>query len=278
MPDITVQAKAQSVNMVTKFESDLHNLLAVLGQSDVQVLAPGTAFNVYKTSGTLSTDAVAEKAEIPDSGITAALDHTVEVTYGKYRNLTGIETIGKLGYDVAVGMTGDKMLREIEAKTRQTLFTAIATGTGTGTAGATFQAATANCWAAVDAAMEDEAGDMLFFVNPTDAASYLGTANVGLATAWGMSYIQNFLGLGTVIVDSKVTAGTIYGTVKQNLTVVAADTGAIPGMELVRDQTGIIGVHTDAAYRNAAIETVAYTGLAVEPAFLDRIVKVTIGA
>lgn len=55
MPDNTnnvlaVAARAQDINFVTKFEADLHNLLALLGKTEVQVMAPGTAFKIYKVA------------------------------------------------------------------------------------------------------------------------------------------------------------------------------------------------------------------------------------
>ena len=51
MADLAIQAKAQEVNAVAKFTSDLHNLLELLGKEDVNVVAPGTAFRIYKSSG-----------------------------------------------------------------------------------------------------------------------------------------------------------------------------------------------------------------------------------
>lgn len=276
--DIYTLARAQSIAAGMKFDADLKELLALLGQTEVQILSPGTAFHIYSTSGDLSTATVAEKAEIPDSGITATKGDDVVIDYAKYRNLVSIEQIGKLGYDIAVGTTNDKMIRSAEASVRTKICAQLATGTGTATAGATLQPALANAWAALNTATVDEAGDAVYFVNPTDAASYLGTANIGLSTAFGISYISNFLGLGTVIVDPGVTAGKVYATVTGNLNVVAADVTAISGMDLVTDELGILAVHNGAAYANGALETVVYSGVTVLPTALDHIIIGTIGA
>ncbi|MBQ1468716.1 MAG: hypothetical protein IIZ27_09590 [Solobacterium sp.] len=278
MPDILkTEALAQDINFVTRFENDLHNLLAVLGKSDVQVVAPGTAFKIYTTSGALSATAVAEKAQIPDSNIAVGAPTVVELTYKKYRNLTGIESIGKYGYDVAVGETNKAMLKLVQSSVRVSIYTALATGTGTATA-ANFQAKIAKAAAEVSKKFEDEAATPIFFANPDDAYEYLGAHNVTLETQFGLSYLANFMGIGNVIIDSNVPAGTVIGTASENLSVVAASIGSIPGMEMTSDESGIIAVHNGAKYENAAIETVAYCGLAVQPAFLDRIIKVSTGA
>ena len=87
MATLETNALAQSINFVTKFESDLHNLLALLGKTDVEKVAPGTAFTVYETTGSLSSATVAEKAEIPDSGYATGNGVVKTVTYKKYRNL-----------------------------------------------------------------------------------------------------------------------------------------------------------------------------------------------
>lgn len=274
---LALAAKAQDINFVTKFESDLHNLLAVLGKSEVQVMAPGSAFKIYNTSGTLPAAAVAEKALIPDAGITTDNGTVVELTYKKYRNLTSIEKIGKIGFDAAVGASNDALLKLIQKYVRQTIYTGIATGTGTAT-GATFQAKVAAAAGAVAVKFEDEAYTPVFFANPTDAYGYLGTANITIQQASGLAYLANFMGIGNVILDSNVAAGTVIGTAVENLEVVAANVAEIPGMDLTMDRSGIIGVHTGALYENGAIQTVAYCGLAVKPVFLDRIVKATAGA
>lgn len=272
---IYTAARAQDINSVTKFVSDLHNLLTILGQTDVQMLPPGAAFKIYPTRGTLSTATVAEKASIPDSGIVVGTPTVVELGFKKYRNLTGIESIQKYGYDVAVGKTNDAMLRLVQKGIRKSIFDGIATGTGTAT-GTTFQAAIAAAAAQIEVAFEDEAATPVFFANPTDAYGYLGTHNVTLENSFGLSYLANFMGIGNVIIDSNVTAGTVIGTAAENICVVSAELSEIPGMDLYIDESGIVGVHNGAKYENAAIETVIYSGLSVLPIFLDRIVKSTI--
>ena len=280
MATLETNALAQSINLVTKFESDLHNLLALLGQADVVKVAPGTAFEVFETSGSLSAATVAEKALIPDSNYVTGAGTVKTVTYKKYRNLTSIEKIGTLGYDLAVSKTNDAMLRDIQKGIRAAIMTAVkATGsTAVTTFTNTFQAKIAKAVGKVVELFEDEACTPIAFVNPSDAFDYLGSASISVQTMFGISYLENFMGIATVILDSNITAGTVYATAAENLNVVAAACDEIPGMDMVTDDTGIIAVHTGALYENGAIQTVAYSGVNVFPSILTRIVNCTYSA
>ena len=278
MANLAIDAQAQNINFVTKFEADLHNLLAMLGKADVQVMAPGTALKIYKDSGSLQTVQVADGEEVTASTLEMVVDKTVELDYKKFRNVVGIKAIGSMGYDIAVGGVANSMLRQVQKGVRSDIVGAVKTGTGTGTQASTFQPAVANTWAALTAKFEDEAITPLYFVNPTTAASYLGAANVTMQTAFGLSYIQNFLGLGTLIVDSNCEAGKVYGTASENLVVAAANLAAIPGMDYQMDASGIIGINTGAKYSNAGIEINVASGLKVVPEFLDRVIVTTVGA
>ena len=64
---------------------------------------------------------------------------------------------------------------------------------------------------------EDDEIGAVYFMNPLDVADYLATANITLQTAFGMTYVENFLGLGTVIFNSSVPKGKIYATAKDNI-------------------------------------------------------------
>lgn len=277
MANMAIEAKAQDINFITKFEASIQPLLDVLGKTSVQTLAAGSAYKIYQTSGTIGTGEVAEKALIPDAGIEIGEPTVLELTYKKYRNLTGIETIGKVGYELAVGKTNDDMLRQIQKNVRETIYAAIATGTGTGT-GANFQAAIAKAAEKVAVKFEGEVATPVFFVNPTNLYDYLGTHNVTLESSFGMSYLENFMGIGNVVADSNVAAGTVIGTATENLTVLAPELPNVPGMAMTKDASGLVAVHNDPVYENAAVQTVAYCGLCVHPVFLDRIFKVTISA
>jgi hypothetical protein len=90
-----------------------------------------------------------------------------------------------------------------------------------------------------------------------------------------MSYIENFLGMGTVILASDVPKGKIYATASDNIVyyyipVSSADMGEV--FKLTSDETGLIGIHTDAVYNNFTAETVAASGVGLFAEMLDGIV------
>lgn len=278
MADLAIQAKAQEINAVAKFTSDLHNLLELLGKGDVNVVAPGTAFRIYKSSGTLSDEAVAAKALIPDSAIAMDNGTVVEVTFEKFRNLVPIEDIAKKGYTVAVGGSTTAMMKQAQAKLRKSIIisTAIA---GVGEANApTLQKKLAKAAAYVSKKFEDEAFTPIFFVNTDDAYEYIGEKNITVEQSFGISYLKNFIGLGNVILDSNIPEGEVYGTACENLDIVAADVTKIDGMALTTDESGMIAIHVSPRYENASIETVVYSGVKALPVYADRVVKVSTGA
>lgn len=271
------EATANSVMVASKFENDIHNLLELLGKTDVKKVMPGTAYNIYKADSVGAAPAqVAEGALITDSAIKTTVDSTVELTYRKYRNLTGIESIGKYGYEIAVGETGKELLSRAEADIHAAITAAYDT-TATKTA-ATMQAAAADAWAALNVRMVNKRFEPVFFVSPATAASYLGTADIVIQDAFGLKYVQNFMGLGTLIVDPLADDATVFATAKENLDVVAVDLAGIPDMDMMTAADGMCGVHTDAAYSNGAIETVIYSGVSVFPVFSDAVFAVGIGA
>lgn len=274
MADFAKEAMAQNVNFVSKFESDLHNLMNVLNKTQIEIMAPGTAYKIYKSSGSLSASAVAAKAEIPDSGFAMDAGTTVALTYKKYRNLTSIEDIGSKGYEVAVGGANTAMLKDVQKGLRTDLFTAIATGTGTAT-GSTFQAKIAKAAAYISKKFEDEAATPVFFANPDDVYDYLGTHTVTVESNFGLSYLENFMGIGNVVIDSNVATGTVTGTATENLDLVASAINAIPGLDMYMDESGVIAVYNGADYSHGALEAITYSGVGIQPVYLDRIVKVT---
>ncbi len=277
MADMAILAQSQDINFVTKFETDLHNLLQILGKADVEVMAPGTALKTYATSGTLSAEAIAEKGLIPDSGIGMGDAVITELTFSKYRNLVGIESIAKKGYDVAVGGANTELLKLVQKKVRNAIVKGLAVSGATAATASGFQKKVAKAAEKVATVFEDEACTPVFFANPEDVYEYLGSHNVTLEQNFGLSYLENFMGIGNVIVDSNVPSGTVYGTATENIIVAAANVSGIEGMELTTDESGLIAVHNGARYENGSLETVVYCGIAVQPAIADRVIIVTEG-
>jgi hypothetical protein len=211
-------ARVREIEFTEMFGYSIKKLMEALGVTRKIAKQAGTVLKSYKATGTLEDGAVAEGETIPLSKYKTEPVNYQEITLKKWRKATSAEAITDRGYDQAVEMTTDEMLKDVQKGIRKDFFTFLATGTGTAT-GATFQATLAQAWGQLQVLFEDDEIGAVYFLNPLDVADYLATANITLQTAFGMTYVENFLGLGTVIFNSSVPKGKIYATAKDNIVV-----------------------------------------------------------
>lgn len=270
--------RAREIEFVTLFGESIKKLVEALGVTRKIPKQAGYTLKTYKAKGTLQDGTVAEGDLIPLSKYQTEAVSYAEIVLKKWRKATSAEAIVEKGYDQAVQMTTDRMLKDVQKGIRADFFTFLATGTGTAT-GATFQAALAQTWGQLQVLFEDDSIEAIYFMNPLDVADYLATAQITTQTAFGMTYVENFLGLGTVIFDSKVPQGKIYATAKDNIVlyyvpVNGADLGN--AFSFTADQTGLIGIHEEADYKHMTAEDTVMSGVVLFAERLDGIVKSTI--
>ena len=270
--------RAREIEFVTLFGESIKKLVEALGVTRKIPKQAGYTLKAYKATGTLQPGTVAEGDLIPLSKYQTEAVSYAEIVLKKWRKATSAEAIIEKGYDQAVQMTTDRMLKDVQKGIRTDFFTFLATGTGTAT-GATFQAALAQAWGQLQVLFEDDSIEAIYFMNPLDVADYLATAQITTQTAFGMTYVENFLGLGTVIFDSKVPQGTIYATAKDNIVlyyvpVNGADLGN--AFSFTADQTGLIGIHEEPDYKHMTAEDTVMSGVVLFAERLDGIVKSTI--
>lgn len=270
--------KAREVEFVNIFSENIKKLIEALGVTRKIPKQAGYTLKSYKATGTLENGEVAEGETIPLSKYQTVAVNYKEITLKKWRKATSAEAIISGGYDQAVQMTTDRMLLDVQKGIRGDFFTFLATGTGTAT-GVGFQAALAQAWGQLQVKFEDDSIEAVYFMNPLDVADYLAKAQITLQTAFGMTYVENFLGLGTVIFDSKVPKGTIYATAKDNIVlyyipVNGADLGE--AFDFTSDQTGLIGIHETPDYSNMTASDTVVSGIVLFAERLDGIIKSTI--
>lgn len=270
--------RAREVEFVNIFSENIKKLIEALGVTRKIPKQAGYTLKSYKATGTLENGEVAEGETIPLSKYQTVAVNYKEITLKKWRKATSAEAIISGGYDQAVQMTTDRMLLDVQKGIRGDFFTFLATGTGTAT-GVGFQAALAQAWGQLQVKFEDDSIEAVYFMNPLDVADYLAKAQITLQTAFGMTYVENFLGLGTVIFDSKVPKGTIYATAKDNIVlyyipVNGADLGE--AFDFTSDQTGFIGIHETPDYSNMTASDTVVSGIVLFAERLDGIIKSTI--
>lgn len=273
-------AKVRVLDFNMQFASSLRKLNEILGVTRKVAVQEGATLKALKVTGTLENGVVAEGELIPLSKYKTTEVSVGEVSLKKWRKATTAEAILKGGYDQAVGETTDKMVRDIQKGIRSDLFGFMASGTGKAS-GVGLQAALANGWGTLQVLWEDDAVDTVFVVNPLDIADYLGSAQISVQTVFGMNYIENFLGLGTVITNSNVPKGTFYATAKENIVlyyVNVASSELARAFNLTTDETGYIGINEYPDNDTARVMDLVMSGVTFFPERLDGIVVGTIAA
>lgn len=267
-------ARAREIEFTYRFSESIKKLVEALGVTRKIPKTADTVLKAYKASGTLVDGKVAEGELIPLSKYKVDPVAFQEITLKKWRKATSAEAITEKGYDQAVLMTTDAMLKDVQKGIRKDFFDFVKTGTGTAT-GETFQATLAQAWGQLQVLFEDDEIQSVYFMNPLDVADYLATANITLQNAFGLTYVEDFLGLGTVIFNSSVEKGKIYATAKDNLVlyyipVNGADLG--DAFNFTSDQTGLIGIHEVPDYTNMTVSDVVVSGIVLFAERLDGIV------
>ena len=273
-------AKAREIEFTYNFSENVRKLMEALGVTRKIAKQAGTVLKAYKAVGTLEDGDVAEGEVIPLSKYTTEPVTFGELTLKKWRKATSAEAIVERGYDQAVEMTTDRMLRDVQKAIRADLFTFLAIGTGSAN-GADMQSALAQAWGQLQVKYEDDAIQAVYFVNPLDIADYLGAAQISTQTAFGMTYVEDFLGLGTVIMNASVPKGKIYATAKENIVlyyipVNGADLGE--AFDFTSDETGYIGIHETPDYTNMTASDTVVNGMVFFAERIDGVVVGTIGA
>lgn len=273
-------ARAREIEFTYTFSESVRKLMEALGVTRKIAKQAGTVLKAYKATGTLESGEVPEGDTIPLSKYKTEPVSFGEITLKKWRKATSAEAITDRGYDQAVEMTTDRMLKDVQKNIRTDFFDFMATGTGSAT-GANMQGALAQAWGQLQILFEDDAVNTVYFVNPLDIADYLAEAEISTQTAFGMTYVENFLGLGTVITNSSIPKGTIYATAKDNLVlyyipVNGADLGE--AFDFTSDETGYIGIHEEPDYTNMTASDTVINGMTLFAERLDGVVVATIGA
>ena len=277
-------SKVREVDFVRQFtHGSLAKLIKVLGVTRKIPMQEGTTMYMYTTSGTLQSGSVAEGAIIPLSQYQRDKTAVGEMTLKKWRKATTAEAIMKSGYQEAVAETDAGLLKDVQKEVRSAFFSLL-NGTITGAtsvSGVGLQAALAAAWSQLQIKFEDDTAAAVYFVNPLDIGDYLATASISVQNAFGMNYVEDFLGLGTVILSSQITQGTFIATAKENIILYYLTmNGDIAGkFGLTVDDLGLIGMKTDIPTENRAqLETLVMSGIDFFVEYAAGVVKGTISS
>lgn len=270
-------AKVREVDFVLQFTGNiLRKFREALGVTRTIAMQEGTTMYVYKSTGTLESGAVPEGEIIPLSQMARTKEPVGEITLNKWRKATTAEAIKKSGAQEALRETDAKLLQLVQKKIRGDYFNYVSSIDGTVVAGTTLQAVLAQSWGQLQVLFEDDTVEVCHFINPLTIADYLATATVTTQTAFGMTYIEDFLGLGTVVMSSQIPAGHVISTAKQNLILyyITMNGDLANAFDLTADETGFIGISTGNPNKERAqIETLVMSGIQFLVEYADGVVN-----
>lgn len=271
-------APAISIDCVSKLHSNIDELRQVLGISEMEAMPAGAAIKIYKMTQSNTPDQVDEGETIALTEIKRELVDTIDLILKKYRKNTTAEAIQKVGREIAINQTDEKLISGIQKSIKADFYTMLGTGLGTA-GGVTFQSAISDAWGKIKEFYADEDASPIYFVSAGDAADYLGNAQITLQQAFGLSYVSDFLGLGTLVVSPSLEKGTVIATAKENLhgAYVPAVGGDIADVfNLTADDSGLVGMTHQAITENATVDTLVFSGVAFYPELLDGVFLSTI--
>jgi len=258
-------AKVREVDFVLQFtHNSLQKLIEALGVTRKVPMTEGTTMYYYTTTGTLQSGAVDEGEIIPLSQYQRNKVAIGEITLNKWRKAVTAEAILKSGRDEAIRQTDSKLLSDVQKKIRTDFFTFVTGLDGTVVAKSTLQAVLAFSWAKLQTLFEDDAIEAVHFMNPLTIADDLSTRTITTQTAFGMTYIADYLGMGTVILSSQIPVNQVFSTAKNNLIMYYLTMSGDIAQEfnLTTDETGYIGINSgNANNTRAQVETLVMSGI-----------------
>ncbi len=133
------------------------------------------------------------------------------------------------------------------------------------------------------ASMHRNVTEVVGFANIMDAYTYLGAAGITVQTAFGITYVENFMGYKTLFLcsDAEIDSGTVIATPVENIDLYYTDPGdsdyAKAGLVFtVEGQTNLIGFHTEGNYGTAVSDSFALLGMTLFAEYLDGIAFITV--
>lgn len=285
-----ITASAREVDFVTRFADNWDALRTIMGIMRPIRKAPGTKLVSYKAAvdGTLvGGTSVGEGEEIPFTKMKVTPVSYDDIEVAKYAKSVSVEAVAKYGADIAVEKTDDAFIVALQNKVLTDYYTFLGTGTLKLTE-TTWQRALAMAKAKVldkFAGMDKDVTEVVGFANIIDAYSYLGDKDITVQSAFGLNYVENFLGYRTLFLlpDKYIASKKVIATPVENIDLYYVDPGDSDFGKLglnytVEGETNLIGVHVEGDYSRATGDMYAIMGMKLWAEYLDGIAVATVKA
>ena len=283
--------EAREVDFVTRFSDNWDALRKIMGIMRPIRKTPGTKLISYKATvdGTLAGGtSVGEGEEIPFTKLKVAPTTYGDIEVAKYAKSVSIESVAKYGAEVAVEKTDEAFINALQTQVLTDFYTFLGTGSLKVTGEKSWQRALAMGKAKVlekFAGMDKDVTEVVGFANILDAYDYLGDKDITVQTAFGVNYIENFLGYRTLFLlpTKYIAQNKVIATPVENIDLYYIDPGDSDFGKMglnytVKGETNLIGVHVDGDYSRATGDMYAIMGMKLWAEYLDGIAVATVAA
>lgn len=282
-----IKVNPREVDFVTRFSRNWEHLRDILGIMRPIKKAPGTVLKSKYATLTLQDGNIGEGEEIPYSKAEIKTKDYATITIEKYAKGVSIEAIKDYGYDVAVQMTDDEFLFQLQSNVTNRFYKYL-NGGELASEETTWQKALAMAMGQVlnkFKLMHRTATRVVGFVNVLDLYDYLGGAQITVQSEFGFNYIKNFMGYDTVFLlsEDEIQRGRVIATPVENIVMYYVDPAdsdfARAGLEFTVDgETPLLGFHTQGNYSTAVSEAFAIMGVTLFAEYIDGIAVIDVDA
>lgn len=287
LPNVYTNVAAREQDFVSVFNLNWDALRKILGIMRPIRKAPGTKLVTYTASVALESGDVDPGEVIPYSKATIVKSGLADLDIKKYAKAVPIEDVAKYGATIAIEKSDEAFRNQLQTNVLTDFYTFLNTGALTNVE-ITWQMALSMARGLVIDKfnkIRKSVTDVVGFANVLDAYKYLGGANITVQTAFGISYVENFMGYRTLFLLSApdILEGTVIALPVENIDLYYIDPGDSEFSRLglnytTAGETNLIGFHAEGNYTTAVGETFALMGMKLWAEYLDGIAVVTVEA
>lgn len=278
-----IQVTSRKIDFVTQFARNWQALQDIMGITRPIEKPNGTELTSKYAEGTLESGNVGEGEFIPRSHFTVKEKPYAKLKVEKYAKEVSVEAVEEHGEEAAINMTDEEFLVQLQEMVSGRFYAYLKTGTMTFEE-KTFQMAFAMALGKVKdkfKKMHRNVTGIAVFVNTLDLYAYLGSSEITMQTAFGFTYLKNFLGAELTFVSSEIPRGQMIATPINNIVsyyVNPQNSGfAKLGLEYTTDGvTNLIGFAVKGDYDRATGVSYALMGFVLFAEYIDAIAVVTI--
>ena len=252
-PGTTIYEKTRDTALVAgkTYYTESGGTYSAVPAGDLDVDDIGTYYVAYTSQGSSSGKTYREGDEITLSHFDVEKVPLGEVNFIPYRLAVTAQAIQRGGIQNAVTRIVNKAYKQLRSDTVADIFkwlkefndpTVAAPASGTWSLQEMLAHTDEKLFNTLETANENDT-DVIHFVNRSDAYDHLAGATITTQELFGMTYLENFLGITKVFLTNKVEAGTMFATPIANLHTYGIDYATLNNsdFEYRTDGTGLIG-------------------------------------